>query len=272
MTKTFISCVLLSASLISCVSKKKYAALEAELNTAKTRTEIAEVNKTSEVKTAEEYESAMADMQEEMNDMFNRMELAMQSYEAASGKPFDPTNAQQIMEEHQREQEDPSAGEAAVPMMNELHKQETRMRFTKQAFEKVVKNYPASQMKLVQKGGRLVISISKDILFSGDEVELSPSGETAVNRLAAAFKVQNDFRVLVMGVSDGEKTAAQATRAFNLAKAIEMREEVLGRNLLPSATTCAESYGDFKSCDRFDIVLEQNYEAAVNTLRYQPKY
>ena len=262
---------MLALVMTACVSKKKYAELEAQLATESTKREIGQVRKTDELKTAEEYEAILADMQQEMDGMYQRMELAMTSYEAASGEPFDPSKAQEILEQRNQETHE-GAGAGNQALMEELAKQETRMRFTKAAFEKVLKNYSGSQMKMTQDGGRLVISIKKGVLFSGDDSELSPQGETAVNRLAAAFAVQNDFRVLIMGVNEGEAKPTTLLRAGAFANALGQRMELKDKVLIPSSISCEEAYGDFGTCDRFEIVLEQDYEAAVGTLRYTPKY
>lgn len=270
MIKKLTLLLIIASALTGCITKKKYAALEAELNTLRTQREIEEVSKTAETKTAEEYERTLDGMQNEMREMYENMELAMQSYEAASGEAFDATKAREILQQERTEPVENNEDQAK--MLKALHEQETRMRFAKQAFDKVAKNYTSGQMQVVQKGGRLVVSISSALLFSRNESELSAVGETALNRLAAAFAVQNDFRVFAMGVSETKDDQSQLIRAYQVALGLAKRAEVQGKLIMPSSIPCASSYAEFKTCDRIDLVLEQDYEAAVGNLRYEPKY
>lgn len=263
-------------ALNSCVSKKKYAELEREIETIKTKNAVETVNQQNRFKTIEEYERVFEEMETELNQTQMKLEQVMVSYEAAGGAPIDQESIERIRSEQEEKQMQNQEQEQNEELMKKLLVQDRNMRYCKQALEKAIQNYSGSEMKLVQKNGLLILSINRSILFQNGETELSATGVTALNRIGPGLKSADDMRINVMAISANgeskENSEIHNRQAFQIANSLREMAELKGKKILPSQVECADAYGSQSNCDRFDIVIEQNYEEAINTLRYQPKY
>jgi chemotaxis protein MotB len=199
------------------------------------------------------------------NELSQRLRAAGQSVEALSGekgslsKALSETRAR--LEELRRQQ---AAAEARAAQFRELA---TR-------FQKLV---DAGQLKVVMRGGRMVLELSNDVLFDSGRTELKEIGKKTLVEVAHVLKTMQDRRFQVAGHTDNVKIQTArfpSNWELSTARAVEVLKLLVDAGM-DSRNLSAAGYGEFAPLEtndtaegraknrRIEITLVPNLEELV---------
>lgn len=172
--------------------------------------------------------------------------------------------------------------------LEELRKQqaaaEARAAQFKQLVARFQKLVDAGQLKVVMRGGRMLIELSNDVLFDSGRTELKPAGRATLVEVAKLLRTMNDRRFQVAGHTDDVKiNTARFPSNWELstARAVEVVKLLVGAGM-DAKNLSAAGYGEFApvaSNDapdgraknrRIEIALVPNLEELVGASELKP--
>lgn len=248
--------------LTSCVTKKKYAALESELTKLKAlETAVTSIN--NEVRQSKEMNDEERDP--EIEDLRKQLKLSRIELDRVNGRLG-------ILD-----QGDLSPEQFAILQQQEMRLQEKQMmenqRQTSQSDELIATDYRKlrnaktaaeaiytddSKVTVTQTDLGLVISAPNDHLFGSDMSSVSASGETFLERLTGILEVSKGLTFSIIGISKETSQKSDAAK-----RAIELDKKLLDNSTYKSmgatvgAADCDHSFSELKSkCDRVEFVLQ----------------
>lgn len=266
--------ILITVSLTSCVSKKKYAALEAELEQSRS---LESVNQSlqSRLKANEEGQRIeMEEMRKQLAEAHKAMkELAMQQ-QVRERSALTPEEQATMERERQRQHELEMLDRHKNPGNPELDgvvtKSQIDVRMLKSALDGALESYDTPKVIVEQLGSRLVVTVQDNVLFSSDKSGISASGETFISRLSSALKIENELQYSIIGISDGtskQERAEALKKSEVLAEKLNALPEISKKAPLIGTQDCDHSFSERKtSCDRVELVFEPNYEKIMRSM------
>jgi len=261
---------------VSCVSKKKYAELQAEMEQMQTM-ETVNTSLQSRMEAMETgHQMEIKELQrqlEETHMMLKEKDMELHAHEMGALSPEE----RQRMEEERRRQQEMEMQRMHENPQNQgfeaaLAKSESEERLLKSTLEGALQAYSAPKVLIEKRGSRVVLSVQDDVLFTDGNGQVSAGGETFINRVAASMKVNNDLEMFVIGIADAQSSEAM-TKAMNKAgllasRMAQMIPAVAAKAPLTGAKDCAHSFSErTTNCDRVEIVFAPDYEAALDNLR-----
>lgn len=259
----------------SCVSKKKYAALEAQIEQQQSAQAAVQAIKAAKAAESDAQESIITDLNQQLEDMHRMVEELNEQMRSANLPPPTPEQIQQ------REQQRLLEHEMEMVKMNEendqsatnrvLTKNENTMRLTYQAAQGALSAYSEPQVVIERVNSRLIITLKDESVLSDGKSELSVPGETLINRLVPILSVAEGLELAIVGITDtkteeGRQKAAQKAGAI----ANRLRKEAAFSELKTITATqhCSEAYSGRKTgCDRVELVFSYNYDEVMSALR-----
>jgi chemotaxis protein MotB len=169
------------------------------------------------------------------NELAERLKKVGQSVETLSGekgslsKALAETKAR--LEELRRQQ---AAAEARAAQFKDLMAR----------FQKLV---DAGQLKVIMRGGRMVLELSNDVLFDSGRTELKEVGKKTLAEIASVLRTMPDRRFQVAGHTDNVKIATPrfpSNWELSTARAVEV-VKLLVDDGMDSRTLSAAGYGEF---------------------------
>jgi chemotaxis protein MotB len=111
-------------------------------------------------------------------------------------------------------------------------------------FQKLV---DAGQLKVIMRGGRMVLELSNDVLFDSGKTDLKPVGKQTLVEVAAVLRGMPERRFQVAGHTDNVKIATPrfpSNWELSTARAVEV-VKLLGDSGMDPRTLSAAGYGEF---------------------------
>jgi chemotaxis protein MotB len=199
------------------------------------------------------------------SELSQRLRAAGQSVEALSGekgnlaKALADTRAR--LDELRRQQ---AAAEARAAQFRELAAR----------FQKLV---DAGQLKVIMRGGRMVLELSNDVLFDSGHIELKEVGKKTLVEIAQVLRTMPERRFQVAGHTDNVKIQTPrfpSNWELSTARAVEV-VKLLVDSGMDTKNLSAAGYGEFAPVDpndtpdgraknrRIEITLVPNLEELV---------
>ena len=107
---------------------------------------------------------------------------------------------QLALEKAQEELEERSARVAELEYI--INKKDSMVTTLKQRISKALIGLEGEGLTVVQKNGKVYISLEEDILFASGKYQVGTAGISALNKLSAALADQKDLEILVEGHTD----------------------------------------------------------------------
>lgn len=258
----------------SCVSKKQYAELEAQLAQQESKQVTVEAMKKAQAASSASQQTVISDMQMEVDQLKQLIGELNAQIESQNIPPLTPEQMQQREEERIQEREFKMMQMQQQQMNSEAAKMmedsDMAMRMTRAALDGVAEQYDAGQMMVEPVGSRLVVTIKDDALFTGDKESLSNAGETLLKRITPALEVAEGLDLMVVGISpDGsaEALSEAATKTNTLADqwngnaAFDKLGPVIGTRDCKNAFSKRQT-----NCDKLELVFSHNYENVMKAV------
>jgi len=83
-----------------------------------------------------------------------------------------------------------------------INKKDSMVTALKQSISKALIGLEGEGLTIIQKNGKVYISLEEDLLFASGKYEVNSGGITALNKLAPALASQKDLEILVEGHTD----------------------------------------------------------------------
>lgn len=83
-----------------------------------------------------------------------------------------------------------------------INKKDSIVTALKQSISKALRGLEGEGLTIVQKNGKVYISLEEDLLFASGKYVVNSGGVAALNKLATALSVQKDLEILVEGHTD----------------------------------------------------------------------
>ncbi|MGV3642054.1 MAG: OmpA family protein [Adhaeribacter sp.] len=195
LNKTFIYALLAAGvSLSSCVSSKKYKALEAQNQELQASRDALSQDKSS-------LEQAKAALEAERTNL-EKEKAALEQAKASSERTL-TENLQSSKEKVSQLSSDLKAREARLMEMQRILAEKDRaVNNLKNSVSKALLGFKAADLSVNVKNGKVYVSLSEQLLFKSGSTKVDPKGQEALAKLAQALKDQPDVNVLIEGHTD----------------------------------------------------------------------
>ncbi|MGV3503798.1 MAG: OmpA family protein [Adhaeribacter sp.] len=195
LNKTFIYALLAAGiSLSSCVSSKKYKALQAQNQELQASRDALSQDKSS-------LEQAKAALEAERSNL-EKEKAALEQAKASSERTL-TENLQSSKEKVNQLSSDLKAREARLLEMQRILAEKDRaVNNLKNTVSKALLGFKAADLSVNVKNGKVYVSLSEQLLFKSGSTKVDPKGQEALAKLAQALKDQPDVNVLIEGHTD----------------------------------------------------------------------
>lgn len=270
-----IGFLILMLSSTSCVSKKKYAALQAEnesLHSVENSLEALNAARKTDA-------DAMRDREElhrgEVDELKRQVKILEAQLGGSSGLVIRPEHLEQIererVQEHERRMLQSMPGQGASAMEVKLNQMESAMRITENSLKGTMNSYGYGTVDVERIGKYLVVSVKNELLYTADGSKLTASGETFINRFLPSLKTAEGLTLSIIGVSETDESAARLSaqqKSNTLYAALNKNVDFAKFDAITSVLACEKSLGGKKNqCSRTDIVFDYDNDALIDSMK-----
>lgn len=183
MNRQFLSLVLLSLVLVSCVSTRKYeSALSREQNLREMNTQLNS--------SISELNTKLKESQDENSRLINQIDAAGQ-------------NAAELAREANMTQQELEAERKRLAQMRQLMDQQRQaIEGLRQKMTNALVNFKPEELSVFVKNGKVYVSLQESLLFPSGSAVVNPKGKQALGTLAEVLNQNSDITVLIEGHTD----------------------------------------------------------------------
>jgi flagellar motor protein MotB len=264
--KNLLTLTILILSLSGCVSKKKYAALESEVERLRIAEPIQKATEQTEQLLIEDMKQQVQQLQDQLASS-NRTLEKFQMLEDATSIP-QPTPEQM---EAYRLQHDQDMQERENRMIKEDQEsaltayyidKSMDLRVIEAGCEQAIDGYKPEQVQLTLEPGQLDVSIANDELFDENKKALNANGISLLNKLAVAINGRNQVPFYIV-VTDEERSLS-IERGLAIQDFLGSLEVSSNAPKGTGVTSCREAIGvDSKDCDRTVLRFRPDYNEVI---------
>ncbi|GAA4387078.1 OmpA/MotB family protein [Hymenobacter koreensis] len=183
-----VAAALLSAVVLpSCVSQKKYTALQTQYSDLTKSKEQLQAEKTAleqeKQRTEEELRQRLVSRSQQVNQLNQSLTGAEQQ------------NSQLSANLQDREQR-------LADLQRKLDEKDRAVKALRQRVADALLGFNAQDLQVNLKNGKVYVSLSEQLLFKSGSTKVDPKGQDALRKLAAALKGNQDVNVVVEGHTD----------------------------------------------------------------------
>lgn len=146
----------------------------------------------------------MAEKAKETKALLKQLEQAQNNLLAKEDELNELSNSlvekEEALKKAQKELEARSARVAELESI--INKKDSMVTILKMRISKALIGLEGEGLTIVQKNGKVYISLEEDLLFASGKYQVGAVGISALNKLAAALANQNDLEILVEGHTD----------------------------------------------------------------------
>lgn len=168
-----------------------------------------------------------------------------------------------------------------VELESIINKKDSMVTALKRRISKALIGLEGEGLTIVQKNGKVYISLEEELLFASGKYQVGAAGTSALNKLAAALANQNDLEILVEGHTDSipiSKGSVKDNWDLSVLRATAVVKVLMSNpNLNPTQLTAAGrgEYLPFKSNEssegraanrRIEIILAPNLDDLFDLL------
>lgn len=208
--------------LSSCVSKKKYDDMaglkdrccEEAMTLGKTKADLEKSLTDAEQSIAKlkSDTASLGKMGRQTTEELNKCRADMQAYASSAQDKLNKTQSEtraalQALNEKEallkKLEDELKIREARVAELEKILKdQKDAVRALKDKIAKALKGFDGSGLKIVEKNGKVYVSMDEKLLFESGKTEVSPRGREALAELAKVLAQEKDLTVMVEGHTD----------------------------------------------------------------------
>ena len=277
------SLLVISASalmLTSCVSNKKYAELESEVERLRsTEAVLAAVSKKPMTDEHDPMDpennpeiitlrTELENVHKEMNDLRMKMDaksagdMTEQEYAIYEQEKM-RAHEMEMMELHQQPQTEMKESERLFVEQNQ------KMNFVNKAARAAFVDYKNNEVTIDEKSMYTVITVKKSLLFSSDGNSISASGQTFINRLKPVLEISRGTELSLNGIASN---AEDKETAFHTANVLDQELTKLRTYKTFAAPVmvmeCDNALSGRKSnCDKIEIVIRPKLDEAMKQMQ-----
>jgi chemotaxis protein MotB len=146
----------------------------------------------------------IADKAKETKKLLEQLEQAQSELFAKEDQLNKLSNSLDVKEQElKKSQEDLEARAQRVAELEFIiNKKDSMVTALKQSISKALIGLEGEGLTVIQKNGKVYISLEEDLLFASGKFEVNSGGVIALNKLAAVLAVQKDLEILVEGHTD----------------------------------------------------------------------
>jgi len=146
----------------------------------------------------------IADKAKETKNLLEQLEQAQSELFAKEDQLNKLSNSLDIKEQELKKvQEDLEARAQRVAELESIiNKKDSMVTALKQSISKALIGLEGEGLTIIQKNGKVYISLEEDLLFASGKYEVNSGGVIALNKLTAVLAVQKDLEILVEGHTD----------------------------------------------------------------------
>ncbi|NRA51847.1 MAG: OmpA family protein [Phaeodactylibacter sp.] len=119
-----------------------------------------------------------------------------------------------------------------------LNVKEDNMREVRTSLDDLVQQFSAGGLTVEDRGGKLYVSLSSDLLFPSGSTRIDPSGKEALRQLAGALKNNPEIDILVEGHTDSDG-AALSNWNLSVDRAVAVTQILTQFGVAPQRLTAA---------------------------------
>lgn len=173
---------------------------------------------------------------------------ANQQQPAASGDRS--AYAQQLEEEIQQKEERlryleqsysrdiSSRDQQIMQLQNELFRRDQELQQMRNAFVDVQASFPATDLDISEKDGRLYVSLSQELLFRTGSARLDSKGREAIGQIAEAMRSLPNISIMVEGHTDNRGNADRNWE-LSLDRALSVTQALIDFDISPDRIVAA---------------------------------
>ena len=195
--KKLFAVLALAIFFASCVSNKIYR--QSQMQADKLRrdsTNLANRNISLQNNIAS-LESSIADLKRNINDQNNRI-----SNLSSQNTQLGQLSAEQQSKLTQSQQELYKQQQRLQQLQNILQQQREQSEALKNKMLEAMKGFNSGDLSIIQKNGKVYVSLSENLLFPSGSAVVNPRGVDALSKLAAVLNLNNDVAVNIEGHTD----------------------------------------------------------------------
>jgi len=146
----------------------------------------------------------IADKAKETKKLLEQLEQAQSELFAKEDQLNKLSNSLDIKEQElKKAQEDlETRAQRVAELESIINKKDSMVTALKKSISKALIGLEGEGLTVIQKNGKVYISLEEDLLFASGKYEVNSGGVMALNKLAAVLAVQKDLEILVEGHTD----------------------------------------------------------------------
>jgi chemotaxis protein MotB len=183
--------------LPACVSKKAFR--KAEMDAAALRADSASL-----ANTRASLQSDIAKMQSDAAKLqadIDRKNSEIANLNNQNGQLGQKTASQENQLNKTREQLEREQ-QRLQQLQTLLQEQQNQSKLLKDKMAEALKGFNSNELTVIQKGGKVYVSLSENLLFPSGSAEVNPKGKDALSKLAAVLNLNGDVAVNIEGHTD----------------------------------------------------------------------
>ncbi|MGB0870558.1 MAG: OmpA family protein [Flavobacteriales bacterium] len=260
--KKFILPIIVFASLVSCVSTKKYEALEQSTQNLEKQVSQKE-NTISQLKESQsKLNEEMVMTKSENSGLMNKVEI-LDKEKAYFKKLYEDLNVvysdnvSKNSEELSKILSENAELIAQLQIQNKkMNELELKVQATKNQLDELknriseaLKQFEGKGMNVTQKDGKIYISVENSLLFPSGSWKVQSKAEPAIKKLASVLEEDQDLNVLIEGHTDNVKYkgtgALEDNWDLSVKRATSIVKELLKNKKLDKKRITAAGRGEF---------------------------
>lgn len=173
--------------LVSCVSKKKYVALEGRVNRMQSDSAA--------------YESKIADLGDTISQLKDHFANSQADWNQQRDVFLTQIN-QQGLEISEKNQTLKERAERLAELQAQVDKQNAAIRKLRQIVADALISFSGDDLTVSVENGKVKVSLSEKLLFKSASVDIDPKGKEAIGKLGVVLKNNPDVNIMIVGYTD----------------------------------------------------------------------
>ena len=154
---------------------------------------LASKNSRNMVEKAKETKALLKQLEQAQNDLLTKEDELNNLSNSLTEKQLALENAQKELE---------ARSVRVAELESIINKKDSMVTALKQRISKALIGLEGEGLTVVQKNGKVYVSLEEDLLFASGKYEVGSAGVSALNKLATALAGQKDLEILVEGHTD----------------------------------------------------------------------
>jgi chemotaxis protein MotB len=195
--KKLLAIAIVILTLTSCVSKKLF--IQSQRETANLREDSIRLanNISSLQNNVTSLENTIASLKNDITDLNKRISNLSNQNSQLGQKSAEQQNKLSLSEQELQKQQD-----RLQQLQSILQQQRAQSEILKNKMLEALKGFNSNDLSVLQKNGKVYVSLSENLLFPSGSAVVNPKGVDALSRLASVLNLNTDVAVNIEGHTD----------------------------------------------------------------------